>query len=103
MPDHRITENEPLDTEDWELALEPFKGNPGAALMLGYNFMVLKSYLAVEPLRIQQANEGIDRGLEVLYPYTQFHEVSIRMFRRLIEGKLTLEEEEKLKALGIEF
>ena len=103
MPDHRITENQPLDTEDWELALEPFKGNPGAALMLGYNFMVLKSYLAVEPLKIQEASEGIDRGLEVLYPYTQFHEVSFRMFRRLIEGQLTLEEEEKLKALGIEF
>ena len=103
MPVHPITENEPLDTEDWELALEPFKGNPGAALMLGFNFMVLKSYLAVEPLKIQEANDGLDRGLEVLYPYTQFHAVSVRLFRKLIEGKLTLEEEEKLKALGIEF
>jgi hypothetical protein len=103
MPDHRITENEPLDTEDWELALEPFKGNPGAALMLGYNFMVLKSYLAVEPLKIKEANEGLDRALPVLFESTQFHEVSFRLFRRLIEWILTLEEEEKLKALGIEF
>jgi len=103
MPVHRNTENQPLDTEDWELALEPFKGNPGAALMLGYNFMVLKSYLAVEPLKIQEANDGLDRGLDVLFTRTQFHEVSFRLFRRLIEGKLTLDEEEKLKALGIEF
>ena len=28
---------EPLETQDWELALEPYKGNPGSALSLGFN------------------------------------------------------------------
>jgi hypothetical protein len=65
--------------------------------------MVLKSYLAIEPLNIYEAIEGIDRAMEVLYLYTQFHEASYVLFRRLAEGKLTHEEEKILKALGIKF
>ncbi len=72
MPDNQTDEPEPLDYEDWEIALEPYKRNLGAALMLGFNLMVLKSYLAVEPLKIQEAIEGIDRAVEVLFPLTQF-------------------------------
>ena len=36
------SETKPLDTEDWEIALEPYGAHPGAALMLGFNFMVLQ-------------------------------------------------------------
>ena len=107
MPDNPITdkprEQQPPDTEDWQIALEAYKGNPGAALQLAFNLAVLESYLAVEPLRIEEAIKGLHCGVEVLFTYTQFHEVSHDLFLKVVGGKLTLEEEETLKKLGIKF
>jgi len=103
MSDNDTLVEPPLDAEDWEIAFAPYEGNPGAALRLGFNLMVLKSYLAVEPLKIQAAIEGIDRGIEALFPHTQFREVSYDLFLKVVEGRLTLEEEQILKAMGIKF
>ncbi len=66
MPEYDNTDNpsetKPLDTEDWEIAFEPYGAHPGAALMLGFNFMVLRSYLDIEPIKVHKAIDGIDRG-----------------------------------------
>ncbi len=107
MPDNPTTDNPSerpsLDHEDWEIALAPYKGNPGPALTLGFHFMALRGYIYTEPIKRDEAIEAIDRAVEVLYPFTEFYEVPQTLFHRLIEGKLTLEEEEKLKALGLKF
>ena len=103
MQDNPNTENPPLDTEGWELALEPYKGNPSAALSLGFNLYVVISYIAVEPLKIQEAIDGLDRGLKVLFPFSEFHEVSHELWRKVIEGRITVEEEQTLRSLGIKF
>ena len=107
MPDNRNTENESnhpvLDEEAWEIAFEPYDGNPGAALSLGMNLMIMKAYLAVAPLKIQDVIDGLDSAMGVLYPYTEFHEVSYDLFVRLASGKLTREEEQILDALGVKF
>lgn len=92
-----------LDPEDWEIALAPYEGHAGAALSLGFLLMVLRSYLSVEPLKIQEAIHAIDLVVEVLFSHTQFHEVSQELFRKVIEGKLTFEEDQKLRGMGIEF
>jgi hypothetical protein len=97
------TENPPLDAESWELAFLVYKGNTDAALNMGFNLMVLLSYLKVEPLQIQEAVEGLEHGLEALYPYTQFHDVCHDMYIKVVGGDLTLEEEQMLKKLGIKF
>jgi len=107
MPEYDNTDNSTehpvLDTEDWEIAFEPYEGHPGPALMLGFNLTVLKSYIAVEPLKIQEAIDSLDRAMEVLFQHSQFHEVAYGLFHRLVEGQLTLEEEELLKSLGLKF
>jgi hypothetical protein len=95
--------HEGLDTEDWEIAFAPYEGHPGAALMLGFHLMVLKSYLCIEPLKVQEAIEAIDRAVDVLFPHTQFHELSQDFFRKVIEGTLTFEEDQMLRSMGIEF
>jgi hypothetical protein len=82
---------------------EAYAGNTNAALNMGFNLMVLLSYLKVEPLKIQEAIEGIEHGLEALYPYTQFHEVCHDMYMKVVGGDLTLEEEETLNKLGLKF
>jgi hypothetical protein len=38
-----------------------------------------------------------------LFHNSQFHHVAYEMFRKVAGGKLTFEEEEKLRALGLEF
>lgn len=96
-------ETEPLDAEDWEIALAPYEGNPGAALTLGFHLMVLKGYLSVEPIKLHEAINAIDLAVQVLFPHTQFHEVSQELFLKVIEGNLTLEEDQKLRAIGIQF
>src|SRR5690242_7999641 len=103
MPNYRNIETGALDIEDWEIAFEPYGEDSGAALTLSFNLMVLKAYLAVDPIQIDEAVEGIDRALEAIYPYTQFHRVSYRLFRNLVEGKMTVEQEAALKKLGIKF
>ena len=106
MQDDATTDNQgehPLDAEDWELAFEPYSKFPGQALTLGFNFVALKSCLTIEPLKIKEAIESLDCAMEVLFKYTQFHGVAYDLFRRLVEGKLTLDEEELLKSLGLKF
>ena len=39
--------------------------------------------------------------MEVLFPLTQFHDVSFNLFLKYAEGQLTIEEEQMLNALGV--
>ena len=100
---NKETENPPLDHEDWQDAFEPYAGQTDAALMLGFNFKVLLSYLTVEPIAIELAVEGIERAIDALYPHTQFHQMCHEMFLKVVGGELTLEEEETLKKMGLKF
>ena len=93
----------PLDPEDWILAFAPYDGEPGAALSLGVNLMILRAYLSVMPLKISESVEALDRAMEVLFPFTEFHELSYDLFVRFADGKLTTEEEGILTALGVKF
>lgn len=102
MPENEPENDTPdLDAEDWQIAFEPYKGNPSAALSLGYRFMVLKDYLTAKSPRVQEAIEAIDLAIDALFPFSDFHGVSQDLFRKMIQGQLTVEEEEKLRALGI--
>jgi hypothetical protein len=105
MPNHPNTKSEsvPLDAEDWEIAFEPFSEDSSAALMMGFNLMLLKSYLTVKPSRLQEAIESLDCTMEVVFQHTDFHDISYALFVRLAGGKLTLEEEEMLRSLGVKF
>ena len=103
MPDDPTTEfdSPDIDAEDWQIAFEPYEGNATAALSLGFRFTTLKEYLTEEPPKITEAVEAIDLAIEVLFPFTDFHSVSLDLFRKMIKGQLTVEEEEKLRALGV--
>ena len=60
MQKNTNTESPLLDTDDWEIAFTPYAQDHRAALVLGYNFMILKSYLLAEPLMVQEAIQSID-------------------------------------------
>jgi hypothetical protein len=45
--------------------------------------------------------EALDLAMEVLFPYTDFHKASFDLFLKFTDGKLTFDEEQMLKALGV--
>jgi hypothetical protein len=47
--------------------------------------------------------EALDLAMEVLFPYTEFHNASFDLFIKFTDGKLTFEEERRLNALGVKF
>jgi hypothetical protein len=97
------TESPLLDTEDWEIAFRSYSHDQSAALVLGYNFMILKSYLVAEPLMLEEAIGSLDHAFEALFQHTQFHEVSYALFVKMAGGELTHEEERMLETLGVKF
>ena len=107
MPDNPNTEDLTpdllVDQDDWEIAFEPFKGNAYAALRLGFNFAMLRKHFDSQLIKPRPVIEALDLGMEVLFPHTSFHKASFDLFLRLVDGKLTFEEEQMLNALGVKF
>jgi hypothetical protein len=52
---------------------------------------------------IDEAMAALALAVEILFPYTQFHGVCHDMYHKVVGGKLTLEEEEVLKKMGLKF
>jgi hypothetical protein len=100
---NKQTENPPLDADDWENAFEPYKGHPGAALQLSFCLNALRDYLYEDPLDAEFMSEAIDRAITALYPHSDFHMLCRKFFNKVVEGDMTLEEEQMIKKLGIKF
>jgi hypothetical protein len=107
MQDNPNTDNlasPPLvDLDQWELAFEPFEGEPYAALRLGFNFAMLRKYYDSQLIKCLPIMDALDLGMEALFPYTDFHSASFDLFLRLTEGELSHDEEQMLHALGMKF
>ena len=92
-----------MDCEDWQIAFEPYEGNPSAALSLGFKLAMLRAYLDAQTIKCRHAIEALDLGMEVLFPHTSFHNASFDLFIRYTEGHLSFEEEQMVRALGVTF
>jgi hypothetical protein len=105
MQDNPSTENvtyDPLVERDlWEQAFEPFEGEHYAALRLGFNFAMIRNFYETQLITHPPVLESPEIAMYVLFKYSEFHDASYELFIRLTEGKLTAEEEQMLKALGI--
>ena len=92
-----------MDCEDWEIAFEPLEKNSDAALKLGFNFALMRKYLDAQLFKPRPVMQALDLAMEVLFPLTEFHDVSFNLFLKFCEGRLTFEEEQMLRALGVKF
>jgi hypothetical protein len=100
---HAQTHEIDLDREDWEVAFEPLEKNSFPVLRLGFNFAILRKYLDGQLFKPRPVMEALDQAMEVLFAYTEFHEVSFNLFLKFSEGRLSFEEEQMLRALGVKF
>jgi len=107
MQDNPNTDKKPqqdlVDPEDWALAFEPYEERPYEALQLGFNLARLRIELDGLLIKSQPVIDALDLAMEVLFHHTDFHDASFDLFIRLTEGKLTLDEEQMLNALGVKF
>ena|SRR6185369_12593494 len=97
------TENLLVDPEEWAIAFEPYKEKPYAALTLGFNLAALRTELDGLLIKSRPVIESLDLAMEILFPFTSFHDTSFDLFLRFMEGKLSFDEEQMLKALGVKF
>ena len=90
-----------VDPEDWAVAFEPYEEKPDQALRLGLNLSMLRTELDGMLIKSQPVMESLDDALEILFPFTSFHDASLDLFLRFTEGKLTFDEEQLLNAMGV--
>jgi len=107
MQDNPSTDNHTrqllMDKEDWEVAFKPYEGRPSDALTLGSKLGMLRAYLDAQTIQCRQAIKALDLALEILFPFTSFHDVSFDLFIKYTQVGLTFEEEQMVKALGVKF
>jgi hypothetical protein len=105
MQDNPNTDNQTqqplMDRDDWELAFEPFEGHAYAAIRIGFNIRTLRRDLDSFLIKNRPIIEALDLAMEVLFPYTDFHKASFDLFLKFTDGKLTFDEEQMLRALGV--
>jgi len=92
-----------LDREDWVVAFEPLEKNSFPVLKLGFNFAIMRKYLDTQLFKPRPVMEALDEAMTVLFGLTEFHDVSFNLFLKFSEGKLSFEEEQMLRALGVKF
>jgi hypothetical protein len=98
MLDNRTTENAPLDSEDWQIVFEPYAQFPILALVLAQHLTALQDLAQNDAAK---ATAAINRAVDELYEHSQFRSVSLELFRVTVQGRLPVDVESVINALGI--
>jgi hypothetical protein len=93
----------PVDMEAWEIAFKPYGAYPKAAYDLARHLMAVKQFLQTQPPDVRGAIATLDEAAEVLYPFSEFHNAGLELFRIAIEGHATRAHEALMDSLGITF
>jgi hypothetical protein len=99
MQENRNTENAPLDVEDWQIAFAPYVEHPVLALVLAQHLSALQDY--IQSNETVAATGAINRAVEELYEHSDFRSVSLELFRATVQGRLPVDIESVINALGI--
>ena len=98
MLENPNTENAPLDAEDWQIAFEPYAKHPLLALVLAQHLSALQDFVQSDAVK---ATAAINRAVESLYEHSEFRSVSLGLFRATVQGRISIEQEELLRDLGV--
>ena len=98
MQENRNIENPPLDCEDWQIAFAAYVKHPYLALALAQHLSALQDQVQSDA---GQATAAINRAVDALYEHSQFRSVSLQLFRTTVQGRLSVDVESVINALGI--
>lgn len=71
-----------LDTTEWKIALQIYKGHPSDALNLAFQLIAIRQSLERGNKGIPDAIKALDLAVETLYPHTNFHKLGRRLFQQ---------------------
>ena len=97
-----LTEPVPIDTEAWEIALQPYASDSSAAYDMAKRFMEIREFLQATPPNISLAVSALDDAAELLFPFTAFSKAAYELYRIAIEGHATRAQEDLINSLGIQ-
>jgi hypothetical protein len=103
MQDNPNTDNPPIETEAWEIALKPYATDSNAAFDLARRLMEVKQYLKTQPPNVSMATEALDEACEVLFPFTEFRRAAYDLYLTFIDGHPTGAQENLMDSLGITY
>jgi len=98
MLDNPITENAPLDCEDWQIAFQPYVKYPLLALALAQHLTALQDYVQTDA---GKATAAINRAVNSLYQHSEFRSVSLELFLAAVQGRMTTDVENLVNKLGM--
>jgi hypothetical protein len=98
MQDNRITENPPLDCEDWQIAFKPYVSHPYLALALAQHLSALQDLVQSDAVK---ATAPINRAVDALYQHSEFRSVGHLLFRATVQGRLPVDTQDLVHQLGI--
>ena len=98
MQDNRITENPPLDCEDWRIAFAAYVKHPYLALALAQHLSALQDLVQNDAVK---ATAAINRAVDALYQHSEFRSVGFDLFRATVQGRMPVETENLIHQLGI--
>jgi hypothetical protein len=98
-------EPEPFAIESgaWESALRPFSTEAHAAYDLARRLMEIKRFLKSKPPNVSMAVLALDEAAELIFPFTEFHEVAYDLYLTAIDGHPAKAQENLMESLGIRY
>ena len=89
------------DSEDWQIALEPYFSHPETALGLARQFATIRQRLKAKPPDVLQALDSLDLAVEALFEHTRFQSGAFELYETVIEGRATRADETLAESLGV--
>jgi hypothetical protein len=96
-------EHLPLETDEFEIAFQPYSRHPDAALDCARRLFTIKEFLESDPPEVPLAIRALRDAIEVLYPMTDFHKAGRDLFELFLSGGCTTAHEAMMRSLGIKF
>lgn len=93
----------PIETEAWEIALQPYASYPDAAYALARYLTAIKQHLRTKPPEVSAAARELNEACDILFPFTQFHEAGYDLYRIAIAGRATRADEDLMDSLRIRY
>jgi hypothetical protein len=101
-PEH-AREHFPLETDEFEIAFQPYAEHSDAALDCARRLFTIKEFLESDPPEVPLAIAALRDAIDVLYPHTDFHKAGRDLFELFLSGGCTTAHESLMRSLGIRF
>lgn len=96
-------EHFPLETDEFEIAFQPYSTHPSEALDCARRLFAIKEFLESSPPELSLAIAALSDAIDLLYGHTDFHKAGRDLYQLFLSGGCTTAHESLMRNLGIRF